>query len=153
MDADVVRKIDEIVSRRGTSSNACIGMLQDIQRELGYVPLEAMERVAEKTEIGATQIWGVATFYTQFRFEPPGRHMIRVCLGTACHVRGASQLMSHLEEMLEVKSGRTTRDGRFTLEEVRCLGACALAPVITIDGDYHPKVTRRSAKRILKGYP
>jgi len=115
--------------------------------------VEAMERVAEKTEIKRTQIWGVATFYTQFRFEPPGRHRIRVCLGTACHVRGASELMRHLEDTLDVKSGRTTADGRFTLEEVRCLGACALAPVITIDGDYHPKVPPRSAKRILKRYP
>ena len=153
MDDDAVRKIDKILARRGTSGNSCIAILQDIQRELGYVPVEATERVAEKTEISATQIWGVATFYTQFRFEPPGRHRICVCLGTACHVRGASELMKHLEDTLEVKSGRTTRDGRFTLEEVRCLGACALAPVITIDGDYHPKVTPRSAKRILKRYP
>ena len=153
MDDDAVRKIDEILARRGTSGNSCIAILQDIQRELGYVPVEAAERVAEKTEIRATQIWGVATFYRQFRFEPPGRHRICVCLGTACHVRGASELMKHLEDTLEVKSGRTTRDGRFTLEEVRCLGACALAPVITIDGDYHPKVTPRSAKRILKRYP
>lgn len=153
MDDDVARKIDEVIARRGTSASNCIGVLQDIQREVGYVPVEAIERVAEKTEISATQIWGVATFYTQFRFEPPGRHSIRVCLGTACHVRGASELMKHFEDLLEVKSGRTTADGRFTLEEVRCLGACALAPVITIDNDYHPKVTPRSAKRILKRYP
>ena len=153
MDDDAARKIDEVIARRGTSASSCIAILQDIQREVGYVPVEAIERVAEKTEIRATQIWGVATFYTQFRFEPPGRHRICVCLGTACHVRGASELMKHLEDLLKVKSGRTTADGRFTLEEVRCLGACALAPVITIDGDYHPKVTPRSSKRILKRYP
>lgn len=153
MDQESSRKIDEIVARRGASADACIGILQEINRELGYVPVEAMKRVAEKTEVKQTQIWGVATFYSQFRFEPPGRHRIRVCLGTACHVKGASELMRHLEDTLEVKSGHTTADGRFTLEEVRCLGACALAPVITVDGDYHPKVTRRSAKRILKRYP
>jgi len=152
VDDATTRKIDGVIARRGTGTG-CIAILQDIQRELGYVPVEAMERVAEETEIKATQIWGVATFYTQFRFEPPGRHRIRVCLGTACHVRGASEVMKRIEKDLDVRSGRTTADGRFTLEEVRCLGACALAPVITIDGNYHPKVTPRGVKRILKRYP
>ncbi len=133
--------------------SSLIPLLQDVQEELGYLPPEAMKEVARHLNVPESAVYGVVTFYAQFYLTRQGRHRIKVCLGTACHVRGASELMRHLEDTLETKSGRTTADDRFTLEEVRCLGACALAPVITIDGDYHPKVTRRSAKRILKRYP
>lgn len=151
-DSEIQEAVRRIVQGRGRERSACIGILQELQARLGFVPLKALELVAELTEISEAQVYGVATFYSQFRSEPMGRHKISVCMGTACHVRGAGRVLEALEDELGVSKGGTTGDGRFTLESVRCLGACALAPLVVVDGDYHGAVTPRKIKRILGRY-
>lgn len=139
---DVIEKVDEILGNHGTGPENTIGILQDIQTTFRFLPLEALERVCERTEITPSQIFGVATFYAQFRLDPVGEHIIRVCHGTACHVIGAKNLTEALEDHLEVKDGGNTKDMKYTLESVACLGCCSLAPVIMIGDDTHGKLDR-----------
>lgn len=124
----------KIISRHQEVNGRVSGILGDIQQKYRYVPEEAMELVARELRLPLTRIYGVATFYAAFSLEPKGEHLISVCHGTACHVKGATQLGERLEKELQIKEGQTTKDGRFTLEGVRCLGCCSLAPVMSIDG-------------------
>ncbi len=130
-----------------------IPLLQYVQREAGYLPAEAMQAVARHLRMPESKVYGVASFYAQFYFTPRGRNVITVCRGTACHVRGSARLVAELEESLEVKSGGTTADLEFTVEEVSCVGACALAPVVLINGRVHRQQTRSSLKRLLRDVP
>lgn len=139
----VIQKFNE---RRG----GLISILEEIQSKYGYLPEEALRQVAEKTRHDLVDIYGVATFYRAFRLKPRGQHLVSVCLGTACHVRGGPGIVEEFESKLRIKGdGQTTADGEFTLETVRCLGACALAPVVVVDGHYFPHMTTSQADDII----
>ncbi len=144
--------VETVVARSGTGPDACIRILQGIQAEYGYLPMEALRHVVSHTGISMRQIYGVATFYDQFRFTPVGKHMIRVCHGTACHVNNANAISSAVESALKITNGETTRDGLFTLESVACLGCCSLAPVMMIDDTVYGRLTPAEARKVLKRY-
>ncbi len=129
-----------------------IPMLQDIQELEGYISEKAIIEVGKYLQIPTSKIFGVATFYNQFRFSPRGKYTIQVCRGTACHVLGSSTVLQELEKYLKTKSGQTTKDGLFSIEVVACIGACGLAPVICINGEFHAKVTSESIKGIIDNY-
>jgi len=141
-----------IVKRNGGSRDLCIKILQELQAAYGYLPAAAIRYVTEHTDISQRQIYGVATFYDQFRFTPVGRHLIRVCHGTACHVNGANRISQTVEDALRIKNKETTQDGLFTLETVACLGCCSLAPVMMIDDVTYGRLTPDETRRILKSY-
>jgi len=126
-----------------------IPALQAVQEKFGYLPEVAMEEIGRLAGLSANVVYGVASFYSQFRFTKPGEHMIKICLGTACHVRGAASLVESLERELHIATGKTTPDGKFSLEEVRCFGSCALAPVIVVDSQVYGNVTTTKTKEIL----
>lgn len=129
-----------------------IPLLQDVQDKFGYLSEDSLVSVAEHLNIPASKVYGVATFYNQFRLMPLGKHIIRVCRGTACHVKGSSQILETLQNELNVKAGETTKDGLFTLETVACIGACSIAPVIVIDDEFHGRLTSKQVNSILKKY-
>ena len=144
--------LDGIVSRHPTEPAGVIPFLQDVQEHLGYVPAEAIDRFSRRSGISANEIYGVATFYAQFRFVPPGEHTIRLCQGTACHVRGSSEILDEIEQQLDVGAGQTTADGKFDVERVACVGCCALAPVVVVDGDVHARMSRGKVSPMLGEY-
>jgi NADH-quinone oxidoreductase subunit E len=129
-----------------------IPVLQRIQEKSGYISQEAVKRISRFLKISENQIFGVASFYSQFRFTPPGRNSIKVCLGTACHVRGGQILCQAVERELDIKPGQTTKDRRYDLERVACLGCCALAPVVQINDDIYSRMTVIRLKEILGKY-
>lgn len=129
-----------------------VPVLQKIQTEFGYLPRPAMEYVAKRLRIPVSNVFGVATFYAQFHLLPRGRNIVRVCRGTACHVRGVSKVAEKMQEILGVGVGQTTEDKNFTYEEVACIGACGLAPVMTINDKTYGKLTAEKLKGILKNY-
>jgi NADH-quinone oxidoreductase subunit E len=145
-------KITDILAKYATSRGSLIPILQDIQEKFGYLSEEAMAELERLMGISANEIYGVATFYTQFRFSPPGQHTIRSCQGTACHVRGGHQLLQELQQHLGITAGQTTEDGKFDLERVACLGCCALAPVVSVDGKVHAQITSKKIPSILSQY-
>ena len=129
-----------------------IPLLQSIQEAEGFISKEAMITVGKHLKLPTSKIFGVATFYNQFRFEPTGKNHIQVCRGTACHVLGSATVLQELEKNLKIKAGQTTRDGLFSIEVVACIGACGLAPVVCINGAFHAKVTSESLKTIIEDY-
>jgi len=129
-----------------------IPLLQEVQEEQGFLSRAAIRQVAEHLELAPSKVWGVATFYNQFRFQPQGRYPIAVCRGTACHVKGSAAVLAALQRELKIEPGATTRDGLFSLEVVACIGACGLAPVIAVGDEYHAGVTTQQVKRILADY-
>ena len=126
-----------------------IPMLQSAQTTLGYLPRDAMQAIARHLVVPAAMVEGVASFYAQFRFEKPGRHRVTVCCGTACYVRGSGKLMDDLQANLKIAPGKTTADGEVTLESVACFGACALAPVVVVDGKVNGRVNSASLKQLV----
>ena len=144
--------IKDILSRHPANRGSLIPVLPEIQGDFGYLSEEAIEELARLMGISANEIYGVATFYTQFRFSPPGQHRIQSCQGTACHVRGGRQILNELEQRLEVTAGQTTADGQFDLERVACLGCCALAPVVAVDGKVYAQVTAKKIPSVLSKY-
>ncbi|RKY05673.1 NADH-quinone oxidoreductase subunit NuoE [Candidatus Poribacteria bacterium] len=145
-------KVDEIIDRHEGERGSLIPILQDIQDVFGYLPKEALERVSRRLKIPMSRVFGVVTFYSQFYLQPRGRHTIKLCMGTACHVRGAPRVLQRIKEVLGIDEGETTPDLKFTLEIVRCLGTCFLAPVMMIDNNYYGKLTPQRVERILKEY-
>jgi len=145
-------EVDTIISEADSKRTQLIGILQDVQKEFGYLPFKALARVAETLEIPLQQIYNVATFYKAFSLKPRGRHRIAVCLGTACHVRGGQNVMEQFERELGIKEGGTTKDGLFSLEAVRCIGACSLAPAVMIDEEVYGHVRQDRIHRILDRY-
>jgi NADH-quinone oxidoreductase E subunit len=129
-----------------------IPLLQEIQGRSGYLSPESIRDVAQTLHISENEVYGVASFYTQFRFRAPGRHTIKICLGTACHVRSGQKILEALERELKIKTGETTPDGLFDLQRVACLGCCALAPVMQIDDKIYGRVSASRLKRILESY-
>ncbi len=145
--------IDEILSGYGDSGrDTLIPLLQEIQEKLGYLSEESIVKTGRKLKVPTSKIYGVATFYNQFRFEPKGKYHIQVCRGTACHVLGSKTVLQELETYLKMKAGLTSRDGLFSIEVVACIGACGLAPVISINGEFHANMTGESIKEIIDIY-
>ena len=139
----------EILQKHDAEQDGLISILEDIQTAYGYLPEQALRIVADRTDNSLVDIYGVATFYRSFSLQPRGRHLIRVCLGTACHVRGAARIVEEFQRQLGVKPGETTPDREFTLETVNCLGACALGPVAVIDGLYFSKLRKSRVKPLI----
>jgi len=142
---DILRILDKQDGR-----GELISILEEIQSECGFLPEEALRIVSEKTGRSLVDVYGVATFYRFFSLKPKGKHLICACLGTACHVRGAPKIVTELEQQLGIKAGQTTPDKEFTLETVNCLGACALGPVVVIDGHYFSKVKKSMVNQLLE---
>jgi NADH-quinone oxidoreductase subunit E len=132
--------------------DSLIPILQEIQEREGYLSEEAVTEVGKHLDIPSSRIYGVATFYNQFRFQPTGKYHILVCRGTACHVLGSATVLDHLEKLLHIKAGQTTRDGLFSIEIVACIGACGLAPVINVSGEFHARVDEASIAGIIEEY-
>ena len=153
-DSDVdMELLGEILSAFGqVGSNDLIPILQKIQDEYGYLPRVVLMELSKRTAIPASRIYGVATFYEQFHLEPHGRHTVRCCRGTACHVRGGQNIIETLRQTLGIDEGQTTGDMRFTFETVACLGTCFLAPVIMVNDDYYGNITPNRVKDILGKY-
>jgi NADH:ubiquinone oxidoreductase subunit E len=143
-------EIVKIVEKHTADNSGLIAILEDIQAKYSYLPADALKAVAEKTGRSLVDIYGVATFYRSFSLEPRGKHLCSVCLGTACHVRGAPMIAEEFERQLEVKAGNTTPDKEFTLKTVNCLGACALGPIVVVDGHYFSNVRTEKVKKIVK---
>ncbi len=142
----------DIFSGFGGEEGDLIPILQRVQEKLGYLSEESIGHISRFLKISENQIFGVASFYSQFRFSPPGRNSIKVCLGTACHVRGGGILCEAVERELDISPGQTTKDKRFDLQRVACLGCCALAPVIQVNSDIHSRMTVIRLKEILNKY-
>jgi NADH-quinone oxidoreductase subunit E len=142
--------IDGIIDGYNGAPSALLAIMQDVQDAERYLPKEAMNRIAEKLSIPIARVYQMATFFESFHLAPRGKHVCTVCMGTACHVRGAQRLTEQLERDLEVASGGTTGDMMFTLEEVNCVGACALGPLVIIDGEYHGNMTSGSLQKVVK---
>ena len=134
---------------RADLAEQVIPSLQEIQERFGYIPREAITWLADKLHLSEQEVYGVASFYNNFRFTPPGKHHLRICLGTACHVQGGDRLLAATIEKLGVKPGNTTPDERYSLERVACVGCCALAPAVVLDDVVHGRTTQRSLKRLL----
>jgi NADH-quinone oxidoreductase subunit E len=145
-------KVDVILDRYSYKHDALIGMLQDVQRLENYLPVETLQYIGEKLEVPLSRIYYIATFYKSFSLEPRGRHIIKVCLGTACHLNGAVQNLEQVQRTLHIGEGETTEDMMFSLERVNCLGTCALAPVTMVDDTYYDAVTPGKVEKVLSNY-
>jgi NADH-quinone oxidoreductase subunit E len=142
--------VDSILEKHTREHEGLISLLEDVQNQYGYLPTEALKKVAEKTGRSLVDIYGVATFYRSFSLKPRGKHLISVCLGTACHVRNAPIIAEEFERQLGISSGQTSEDMEYTLERVNCLGACALGPIVVADGHYFSNVNTAKVKQILQ---
>jgi NADH-quinone oxidoreductase subunit E len=142
--------VGDMIEQYGAAPDAVIPILLGMQDAFGYLPIEALQQVTQNTDITAAQIYGVATFYAQFRLEPLGEHIVRVCHGTSCHVRGIVGITDTICDLLGLDGEGTTEDQKYTLEKVACLGCCSLSPVIMVDDKVYGSLTRKRAKRIFK---
>ncbi|RLE15471.1 NADH-quinone oxidoreductase subunit NuoE [Candidatus Aerophobetes bacterium] len=145
-------KIDKLVEKHETDPGPLISILQEVQETFGYLPKDILIYLSRKLRISESKIWGIVTFYTQFYLEPRGKNTVRVCLGTACHVKGARKILDRLKKILGIQPGETTKDLNFSLETVRCLGTCFLAPVVMVNQDYFGKLTPDRIEKIINQY-
>ena len=148
----IMDQIDRIIDKYINDEGVLIQLLLDIQHEFNWIPKEAIMRINERLKIPVSEIYRVASFYTALSLKPRGRHLIRVCFGTACYVRGGPRILDSVECRLGIRAGETTSDGKFTLETVNCLGCCALGPVIEIDGQYHGRLFSVNIEKMLSSY-
>ena len=147
-----VQQIEAICDRYKDETTPLMLILSDIQKEYGYIPLEVQEVVSQKTGISVAEIYGVVTFYSFFSLTPKGKYVIGVCLGTACYVKGSQQIIDKFAELLNIQPGQTTEDGLFTLDALRCIGACGIAPAVSINGKVYPKLTVGQVEGIINSY-
>jgi len=145
-------KVSEILNKYARDESSLIAMLQDLQEEYSYLPREALEQISREMNVPLSRILSLATFFRAFSLKPKGKHPINVCLGTACHVRGAQLILEKFERELGIKTGETTKDLLFSLDAVRCLGCCGLAPVVMVGEEVHGKVTQTKVPGIIKKY-
>lgn len=145
-------KLQEIIAAHKDQKGPLMPVMQEAQDLYGYLPLEVQNAIAEGLKVPLTKVYGVATFYSQFTMEPKGEHTISVCQGTACYVKGSQAVLDKLKTVLKVEEGKTTPDGKFTLQSTRCLGCCGLAPVMTIDGEAYGNLTPAEVEGILAKY-
>ena len=147
-----IKKINEICDRYVNEKTPLMMILSDIQKEYGYIPLEVQEIVSARTNISVADIYGVVTFYSFFSLKPKGKYVIGCCLGTACYVKGAQQVLDKFAELIGIKPGETSADGLFTLDALRCIGACGIAPAVTINGKVYPKLSVDGVEKIVEEY-
>ena len=145
-------KVEEILQGYEKKEASLIPVLQQVQEQFGYLPEEALVKIGKSLNVSLSRIYGVVTFYAQFYLNPRGLHTVRVCRGTACHVRGGKQVLKSVQQALNIEEGETTPDFKFTFETVACLGACALAPVMLVDKDYYGKLSPARVEQVLKQY-
>jgi NADH:ubiquinone oxidoreductase subunit E len=145
-----LKKVDTVLDEAAGQRGMLIAVLQRVQEKLGYLPDEAMKMIAERLSLSLNNVYGVASFYKHFHFKPRGKNIVKVCMGTACHVRGARSVLTEMEQQLGIKEGETTKDMSVTLETVGCVGCCALAPVVTInDKDLFGELTPKMVDDII----
>ena len=149
---NIKTEISRIVKKYKNDKGILIPLLQEIQEKIGYFDNEIVKQLSDETNIAETDILGVISFYTQFKLNKPGKYIIKVCHGTACHINGAVRVQDKLEEILHIKNNETTEDGLFTLEEVACLGCCSLAPVMMINNQTYGKLNEKKIEQIIKQY-
>ena len=147
-----VKKINEICDRYVDEKTPLMMILSDVQKEYGYIPLEVQEVVSARTGISVAEIYGVVTFYSFFSLQPKGKYVIGCCLGTACYVKGAQQIIDKFSELLKINPGETSEDGLFTLDALRCIGACGIAPAVSINGTVYPKMTVDTVPAVIEKY-
>ena len=152
LNAAAVSQIEAICERHKDEKTPLMMILSDIQNEYGYIPLEVQEIVSEKTGIPVAEIYGVVTFYSFFSLTPKGKYVIGCCLGTACYVRGAQQVIDKFCEILGIAPGQTTEDGLFTIDALRCIGACGIALAVTINGKVYPKMSVPQVAEVIASY-
>lgn len=145
-------KIDQIIEKHGCEAGSLIQILLDIQSENHWLPKEALERVSERLTVPMSKIQHITTFYKSFSLVPKGRHEVHVCMGTACHVRGAQRVLDTVQDQIGIKAGETDVDLKFSLETVNCIGCCALGPVMVVDGEYHGNIAPPLIEDVLKNY-
>jgi NADH-quinone oxidoreductase subunit E len=145
-------KVDSLIDNYVDKKELLISLLQDVQAEFNYLPQDVLVRISQELDIPLSQVFSVATFFRAFSLKPRGRHLVTVCLGTACHIRGAQRMVDKMERDYNLKPGGTTEDVRFTLETVNCLGCCALGPVVVVDGKYESQMKPDKLDRVLRGY-
>ena len=145
-------KVDSLIDSYADKKEELISLLQDVQAEFNYLPQDVLISISQKLDIPLSQVFSVATFFRAFSLKPRGRHLVTVCLGTACHVRAGHRLVDKIERDYGIKPGETTEDTRFTLETVNCLGCCALGPVVVVDGKYESQMNADKLDRVLRGY-
>ena len=152
IDPERIKKLEEKINKHKVEEGALIPILHEAQELFGYLPEEVQQKIADGLGISLAEVYGVATFYSRFTLTPKGKYNIQLCLGTACYVKGADKILVKLEELLGIKVGETTADGKFSLEGARCVGACGLAPVMVINEEVYGKVTPEMVKGILDKY-
>jgi NADH-quinone oxidoreductase subunit E len=152
MTTEEISRIDRIIDKYEGEEGILIQLLLDIQQELSWIPKEVAGRISQRLNIPQSQIYRVASFYTAMSLTPRGRHLVSVCMGTACHIRGSPRLLDRVTDILKIQPGETSPDRRFTLNTVNCLGCCALGPVMVVDGKYHGKLAPAEAGEVLKNY-
>ncbi len=149
----IASSIDSILQQHPRAKrDSLIPLLQEVQERQGYLSREALVRIGRHLNLPASKVFGVATFYIQFRFQPQGQFHVQVCRGTACHVKGSAAILNAIQRDLKIQPGQTSRDGLFSLEVVACIGACGLAPVISVNGEFHAGVSTRKVAQILDSY-
>jgi NADH-quinone oxidoreductase subunit E len=144
--------VKQVLQKHQHDKALLVDVLQDIQAEIGYLPKEALEETSRGLGVPVSRVYSVATFFKAFSLTPRGRHLINVCMGTACHVRGSDKVLAQIEQELKIKAGETTPDLKFTLDTVNCVGACALGPMVIVGDDYHGEMTPEGVTSILKQY-
>jgi NADH-quinone oxidoreductase E subunit len=150
---DMTADIEPILEKYPDAKrDSLIPILQEVQERNGYISKEAVIGIGRALNLPPSKVYGVATFYNQFRFQPEGKYHVQVCRGTACHVKGSKKVLEAVEMALNIKPGETSRDGLFSLEIVACIGACGLAPVIAVSGEFHANLTPEKARAVLAGY-
>ncbi|SHJ97125.1 NADH-quinone oxidoreductase subunit NuoE [Desulforamulus aeronauticus] len=149
---DQEKKLDALFAQYKGNSNGLIVVMAAIQEVHGYLPKDFLVKTAEELGVPLSDVYGVATFYAAFSLRPRGRHCVNLCLGTACYVKGAPDVQTILEQEMGIKAGNTTEDRRFSLDLVRCLGACGIAPVLTVNGEVYPRMTAEKVNEILAKY-
>jgi NADH:ubiquinone oxidoreductase subunit E len=147
-----IELVKSICNRYKDEPSPLMLILSDVQKEYGYIPLEVQEVIASEIKIPVSEVYGVVTFYNFFSLTPKGKYVIGVCIGTACYVKGGQNIEDKFSELLHIKPGQTTPDGKFTIDSLRCIGACALAPALSINGKVYPKMTVDKVATVLKEY-
>jgi NADH:ubiquinone oxidoreductase subunit E len=145
-----MEKLNKLLEEYEKERGSIIGLLQDIHEEFGYLPEEYLRVASKRLNVPLSRFYSLVTFYSTFRLEPIGKHHVCACVGTACHVRGAPLIVDTIERELNIKAGETSSDGEYTLDVVNCVGACALGPLVTVDGEFHGKMTQKSIKKLMK---
>ena len=144
-----MERIDSTIEKYRSGEISLVGVLQDISRVFGYLPEETLNRIAKELDVPVSRMYSLATFYTSFRLEPIGKKHVCICVGTACHVRGADRILDTIERELDLKAGETSKDLEYTLETVNCVGACALGPLVTVNGEYYGNIDQKKAQKLV----